>query len=330
MNPGRFAVKTVVAAVVLYLSVSMYASGHGGGGGGGGFSGGGGGGHGGSSASGHGGPGPGARGYSVGPGGRYSMRGYPGIYGAGVRGRMMPPYVPPTVQRSGAIHSSRPIAQTGTNSQLSRSATNPGNRSRVSSPQNSGRQGLKHANTSVNGSGTPAVQSQGNRGQKLDTVTGTRRGAANHKGLDPQTRERLRNWQGPRADLSTARQRHRDWSHGHHGHDWWRHHCDVIIFDDWGWWGWWDGWWFPAWGYDPYYSEYAYDGPIYGYNGLPPDEAVAGVQQELQRLGYYTYAVDGQLGPQTQAAINRYQRDHRLPITGTIDPATVSSLNFPQ
>jgi len=53
---------------------------------------------------------------------------------------------------------------------------------------------------------------------------------------------------------------------------------------------------------------------------------VAGVQAQLQRLGYYTYAVDGRMGPLTRAAIARYQRDHLLPITSGIDPATLGSL----
>jgi hypothetical protein len=246
------------------------------------------------------------------------MHGYPGINGGTVRGRMLPPYVPATAARGTGVHNSQGTIRGG-------------DQPRLSSSHSSTRQSF--ARTNVNGVRT-AGHHQTNGNQPKNAATSGRRNPKNlqnHEGLDPQTQQRLRNWQGPRADLSTARQRHRDWSHNHHhGHDWWHHHCDTIIFVDWGWWGWWDGWWFPAWGYDPYYSEYAYDGPIYGYNGLPPDEAVASVQQELQRLGYFTYAVDGKLGPLTQSAINRYQRDHRLPITGTIDPATINSLGLTQ
>ena len=95
-----------------------------------------------------------------------------------------------------------------------------------------------------------------------------------------------------------------------------------------GYWGWWDGWWYPAWGYDPYYSYYEYDGPIYSYNGLAPDEIVANVQRELQRLGYYNDAVDGIFGPSTQDALRRYQRDRQLPITRAIDPDTVEALSL--
>ena len=73
----------------------------------------------------------------------------------------------------------------------------------------------------------------------------------------------------------------------HHDHDWWRHNCDAIVFVGGGFWGWYDGWWYPAWGYYPYYSYYDYNGPIYGYDGLQPDEVIANVQAVLQQLGYY-------------------------------------------
>src|SRR6266403_1076402 len=46
------------------------------------------------------------------------------------------------------------------------------------------------------------------------------------------------------------------------------------------------GYWFPAWGYDPY-AYYSYDGTIYAYNGLTPDQVIVDVQLQLQRAGYY-------------------------------------------
>jgi len=58
----------------------------------------------------------------------------------------------------------------------------------------------------------------------------------------------------------------------------------------------------------------------------PREQIVAGVQIALQQQGYYTWAIDGKMGPLTRAAIARYQRDHRLPITSGIDPATLGSL----
>ena len=145
--------------------------------------------------------------------------------------------------------------------------------------------------------------------------------------LDPQTSTRLRNWSGNVSSVSQARLNHANNCHHHHGSNWWRNRCAAIIFFDWGWWGWYDGWWYPAWGYDPY-SNYEYNEPIYGYDGLSPDQIVASVQAQLQQLGYYTYAVDGRMGPVTRAAIARYQRDRLLPITSGIDPATLGSLGI--
>ena len=145
--------------------------------------------------------------------------------------------------------------------------------------------------------------------------------------LDPQTSARLRNWSGGVSTAAQARQIHANNCHHHHDHDWWKHHCVAIIFFDWGWWGWYDGWWYPAWGYDPY-SDYEYNEPIYGANGLEPDQIVAGVQAKLQELGYYTYAIDGKMGPLTQSAIARYQRDHRMSITSRIDQPTLTSLGI--
>jgi hypothetical protein len=149
-------------------------------------------------------------------------------------------------------------------------------------------------------------------------------------GLDPQTTAKLRNWPGKRDNSAQANEEHREHKLHHHDRDWWRHHCVAIVFFDGGYWGWEDGWWFPAWGYDPYYSSYAYDGPIYGYNGLPPDQVVADVQGALQQLGYYQGPIDGVLGPATQEAIERYQRDHGLPATGGIDARTLASMGFTQ
>lgn len=146
--------------------------------------------------------------------------------------------------------------------------------------------------------------------------------------FDRQTQDHLRNWQGKKPDFTEACRRHNDHHHRHHNRDWWRHHCNAVVLVNWGFWGWSDGWWYPAWGYDPYYSSYEYDGPMYGYDGLLPDEIVANVQSELQRLGYYPYEVDGVLGPLTQEALANYQNDQRLPVTGAIDPQTLAALGF--
>ena len=91
----------------------------------------------------------------------------------------------------------------------------------------------------------------------------------------------------------------------------------------------WDGgYWYPAWGYDPAVSFYAFDGPIYSYYNLPPDQVIVNVQTELQDQGYYTGDVDGQLGPQTRDALAAYQSDHNLEVTSAVDEPTVESLGL--
>ena len=118
--------------------------------------------------------------------------------------------------------------------------------------------------------------------------------------------------------------RHRD----HHDRNWWRNHCTTIILIGGGFYAWDLGYWYPAWGYDNYYSNYAYDGPIYGYDGLPPDQIIANVQYALQQLGYFSEAVDGVLGGVTRSAIEDYQVENNLPVTGAIDRPLLILLGF--
>ncbi len=151
---------------------------------------------------------------------------------------------------------------------------------------------------------------------------------ANRGRFDRQTQNHLRNWQGRKSNFSEACHNHNDHHRHHHDRNWWHHHCNAVVLVDWGFWGWSDGWWYPAWGYDPYYSYYEYDGPIYCYDGLPPDEIVANVQSALQDLGYYLYEVDGIFGPLMQEALARFQRDYGIPVTGAIDPQTLASLGL--
>jgi len=112
-----------------------------------------------------------------------------------------------------------------------------------------------------------------------------------------------------------------------HDQIWWHSHFDRVVFVFGGWYFWNAGYWYPAWGYDPY-AYYFYDGPIYAYNDLPPDQVIANVQASLQQQGYYQGEVDGLLGPLTRAAIARYQQDHGLYITSAIDEPTLSSLGM--
>jgi hypothetical protein len=138
------------------------------------------------------------------------------------------------------------------------------------------------------------------------------------------------NWRG---DAFNGRQywAFRNYQSQWHDSGWWRHHCDRIVFvtvysqafpfffDA--------GYWYPAWGYYPD-SYYPYDGPIYGYNDLSPDEVITNVQTQLYYEGYYDGPIDGILGPDTRAAIADYQADHGLAVTAAIDEPTVESLGL--
>jgi hypothetical protein len=120
----------------------------------------------------------------------------------------------------------------------------------------------------------------------------------------------------------------RRYSHARHDRNWWRGHYSNIVLVDGGYYYWDTGYWYPAWGYDPSYDTYPYDGPIYGFDGLSPDQVVADVQTQLQQEGYYNGPISGILDQPTQAAIANYQRDHNLAITAVVDAANVTSLGL--
>src|SRR5438874_1896188 len=84
----------------------------------------------------------------------------------------------------------------------------------------------------------------------------------------------------------------RNYSSQWHERNWWRNHYNRVVFVYGGWYAWNAGYWIPAWGYDSN-AYYAYDGPIYAYNNLPPDQVIANVQASLQQQGYYQGEVDG-------------------------------------
>jgi hypothetical protein len=129
------------------------------------------------------------------------------------------------------------------------------------------------------------------------------------------------NWQG--QNYAVFRNYKSEW----HDQGWWhrRHNKIVFVFGAPYYWN--AGYWFPAWGYYPN-AYYAWDGPIYAYNNLPPDQVIANVQTALQEQGYYQGEVDGLLGPQTRAAVADYQRANRLAETAAIDQPTLQSLGM--
>jgi hypothetical protein len=129
-------------------------------------------------------------------------------------------------------------------------------------------------------------------------------------------------WQG--QQYAAFRDYHSEW----HDEGWWHNHYgNNIVFMFGAPYFFNAGYWFPAWGYTPN-AYYAYDGPIYGYNHLPPDQVIANVQSALQQQGYYQGDIDGLIGPQTRGALAAYQRDHGLYETAAIDQPTLESLGM--
>ena len=130
------------------------------------------------------------------------------------------------------------------------------------------------------------------------------------------------NWQGQKYAVF------RNYKSERHDQNWWRgHYGNNITFVFGAPYYWRAGYWFPAWGYNPN-AYYAWDGPIYAYNRMPPDQVIANVQSALQQQGYYRGEVDGLMGPITRGAIADYQRDHGLYTTSTIDQPTLQSLGI--
>jgi hypothetical protein len=113
-----------------------------------------------------------------------------------------------------------------------------------------------------------------------------------------------------------------------HDRSWWVSSYPHVVFVLGGWWYWNTGYWYPAWGYEPY-ASYSYDGPIYtGYADWTPDRIIEDVQLALQQQGYYAGAIDGRLGPQTRGALAAFQSDNGLAITSAVDRPTLQTLGL--
>lgn len=136
----------------------------------------------------------------------------------------------------------------------------------------------------------------------------------------------VNNWRSDRfrsSDYAAFYNYNRQW----HDRSWWTNNYSSIVFVLGGWWYWDAGYWYPAWGYDPY-AYYPYDGPIYGYGDLTPDQIIVNVQIQLQRDGYYVGRIDGILGPQTRRALAAFQADSGLAITSAVDQPTLATLGL--
>jgi hypothetical protein len=130
-------------------------------------------------------------------------------------------------------------------------------------------------------------------------------------------------WQGPQYEVFRSYRPER------HDQGWYRSHYTRVELIGGGYYFFNNGFWFPAWGYNPSSEYYAYDGPIYvGQRAEPPDRVIADVQAVLQEMGYYTGEVDGLLGPLTREALTAYQADQGLTTTAAIDQPTLDSLGM--
>ena len=184
----------------------------------------------------------------------------------------------------------------------------------VPSPEMGGQTGFGQS-----GAVTPPAGDQNEGRRRWD------RNRDRHHDGDGRTRgDRHRDWHERHEGDPNFDRKHRRW----HNRQWWRSNYNRFVLFGGGYYYWNRGYWYPAYGYDPYYSTYTYEAPLYGYNGLPPGQIISLVQAKLQQRGYYNAAVDGSFGPMTQQAIMDFQADHGLPMTGEIDQETLNALDF--
>ena len=134
-------------------------------------------------------------------------------------------------------------------------------------------------------------------------------------------------WHNKKDHISHDEAFRRHW-HEWHDRNWWHNHCETIVFVTTGYYFLDGSYWYPAYGYDPLQTYYDYDGPVYTYSNLLPDEVIANVQTALQDGGYYLGSITGSLSVDTRAAIANFQRDYGLSITGAIDEETVEALGL--
>jgi Putative peptidoglycan binding domain len=130
-------------------------------------------------------------------------------------------------------------------------------------------------------------------------------------------------WQGPQYEV------YRSYHPERHDRGWYHQHYQRVELIAGGYYYFNNGYWYPAWGYDPGNQYYAYDAPIYvGHRSDPPDKVIADVQAALQEMGYYKGEVDGLIGPLTREALTQYQSDNGMTVTAVIDEPTLDSLGM--
>jgi hypothetical protein len=220
----------------------------------------------------------------------------------------------PTVVTSAArpvAHSAAPVNRTGANVSQARSSVRPNGN--IARPVPRFGQPIRRSSVPIN-----SAQTFRDRAPRQTVAFSERREVTQRP--DRSFQRTVKNRQ---SFFDALRRR----IHERHDCNWWRNHFTTIVFVSTGYYYLDAGYWYPALGYDPLYN-YDYDGPIYTYGDLLPDQVVANVQSALQEEGYYSGEITGSLGAATRAALAAYQRDHGLVVTGAIDEATVELLGL--
>jgi len=248
---------------------------------------------------------------------------------AGAKASAANPLARKGAQAGGGAQSANPLKRADRPGKANGQAANPMDRA--------GRQtGAKNANP-MSGKGA-AQQTPRMDGRNRDALTnrntsriGRNHGAQTGRGFANRTG--TRNWQrGNHASyrVRNSREVFHNYRPARHNRVWYTSRYDRVVVVGGGYYYWDAGYWYPAWGYDPAFSLYVYDGPIYSYDNLPPDQVTMNVQIALQDDGYYSGDVDGLVGPKTRDALGAYQTDHDLEVTSAIDEPTVESLGLAQ
>jgi putative peptidoglycan binding protein len=182
------------------------------------------------------------------------------------------------------------------------------------------RQTSKPKGTPVRAFPTPATTANNNPGRD--------KGTTNNPGNGKTTNNNIGRGKTTKDNGDSYAEAMRRYRHEHHDQDWWKQHYIVIVLVGGGYYYWDSGYWCPAWGYDPNYARYDYDGPIYTYGNLLPDQVIINVQHALKALGYYAGDINGSLGVDTRRALTAYQQDYGLDPNGAVDEATVRALGL--
>jgi hypothetical protein len=178
----------------------------------------------------------------------------------------------------------------------------------------------KPKGTPVRAFPTPATTANNNLGRD--------KGTANNAGNGKTTNNNIGRGKTTKDNGDSYAEAMRRYRHEHHDQDWWKQHYIVIVLVGGGYYYWDSGYWCPAWGYDPNYTRYDYDGPIYTYGNLLPDQVIVNVQHALKELGHYAGDINGSLGVDTRRALTAYQQDYGLDPNGAVDEATVRALGL--